>query len=80
MPTFWVTNHLRAIDPAYRRRFDYVLHLDMPPASVRRRVIDEHTADSDLPERWREGAARHPEMAPAVVERAAKVGPWCLRC
>jgi transitional endoplasmic reticulum ATPase len=74
VPTFWVTNHLRAIDPAYRRRFDYVLHLDMPPASVRRRVIDTHAVALDLPEDWLEGAARHPDMAPAVVERAAKVG------
>jgi SpoVK/Ycf46/Vps4 family AAA+-type ATPase len=74
VPTFWVTNHLRAIDPAYRRRFDYVLHLDMPPASVRRRVIAGHTEALDLPESWIDGAARHPDMAPAVVERAAKVG------
>ncbi len=28
VPTFWVTNHLRAIDPAYRRRFDYILYMD----------------------------------------------------
>jgi SpoVK/Ycf46/Vps4 family AAA+-type ATPase len=74
VPTFWVTNHLRAIDPAYRRRFDYVLHLDMPPASVRRRVIAGHTETLDLPENWIDGASRHPDMAPAVVERAAKVG------
>ena len=74
VPTFWVTNQLRTIDPAYRRRFDYVLHLDMPPESVRRRVIDDHTADLPLTEGWRAGVARHQGMAPAVVERAAKVG------
>ena len=74
VPTFWVTNHLRAIDPAYRRRFDYVLHLDMPPASVRRRVIGAHADALDLPEAWLDGAARHSDLAPAVVERAAKVG------
>ncbi len=74
VPTFWVTNHLREIDPAYRRRFDYVLHLDIPPASVRRRVIDAHAVALNLPEEWLAGASRHPDMAPAVVERAAKVG------
>lgn len=74
VPTFWVTNHLRAIDPAYRRRFDFVLHLDMPPASVRRRVIDAHTQALGLSDEWLEKAAGHPDMAPAVVERAAKVG------
>lgn len=74
VPTFWVTNHLRAIDPAYRRRFDYVLHLDMPPASVRRRVIKEHTEALDVPESWVAATASHADLAPAVVERAAKVG------
>jgi transitional endoplasmic reticulum ATPase len=74
VPTFWVTNHLRTIDPAYRRRFDYVLQMDMPPTSVRRRVVDDHTADLHLTECWRAGVARHQGLAPAVVERAAKVG------
>ena len=72
--TIWITNHLGAMDPAYRRRFDYVLHLDVPPASVRRRLIDQHTRGLDLGEGWREGAARHPDMVPAIVERASKVG------
>lgn len=74
VPTFWVTNHLGTIDPAYRRRFDYVLHMEMPPTSVRRRVVDDHTADLQLTECWRAGVARHQGLVPAVVERAAKVG------
>ncbi|WP_201495700.1 AAA family ATPase [Rubrivivax sp. A210] len=73
VPTFWVTNHLHAIDPAYRRRFDYVLHLDVPPTSVRLRVVEHHTAGLGLSRQWREDAAGHPDMAPAVVARAAKV-------
>jgi transitional endoplasmic reticulum ATPase len=74
VPTFWVTNHLRDIDPAYRRRFDLVLHFDVPPASVRRRVIDRHLADLAVSEAWRVRLARHDGVVPAVVERAAKVG------
>jgi SpoVK/Ycf46/Vps4 family AAA+-type ATPase len=74
VPSFWVTNHLHAIDPAYLRRFDYVLHLDMPPASVRLRVVEHHTAAlTALSQQWREDAAGHADMAPAVVARAAKV-------
>jgi SpoVK/Ycf46/Vps4 family AAA+-type ATPase len=74
VPTFWITNHLGDIDPAYRRRFDFVLHLDVPPASVRRRVIDRHFADLAVPETWRSRLARHDDAVPAVVERAARVG------
>ncbi len=73
VPTFWVTNHLQAIDPAYRRRFDLVIHVDVPPASVRRRLIDEHTSSLDLPLNWREEVSAHADMSPAVVARASKV-------
>lgn len=74
VPTFWVTNHIGSIDPAHLRRFDFVLHMDIPPASVRRAVIDHHADELSLPEPWRARAARHADMAPAVVERAARVG------
>ena len=73
VPTFWVTNHLGAIDPAYRRRFDYVLHMDMPPASVRRRVIDRHVGSLPISAAWKDRAAEHPDLAPAVVERAVRM-------
>lgn len=74
VPTFWVTNHLDSIDPAFRRRFDLVLHFDVPPSAVRRQMIDQHLADLDVPEAWRSRLARHDDVVPAIVERAAKVG------
>lgn len=74
VPTFWVTNSLSTIDRAYRRRFDYVLHMDIPPPSVRRRVIDQHLGALPVAEAWRQTAASHANMPPAVVERAVKVG------
>jgi len=71
--TIWITNHLDAIDPAYLRRFDYILHMDVPPKAVRRRLIDLHTQNLDLAVGWREKAAEHPSLVPAIVQRAAKV-------
>ena len=73
VPTFWVTNHLHDIDPAYRRRFDLVIHVDVPPASVRKRLLDEHTAMLDLPVNWRQQVSAHADMSPAVVARASRV-------
>lgn len=73
VPTFWVTNHLGAIDRAYRRRFDFVVHLDVPPRSVRKRLLDRIAAPLELDERWREEAASHPALVPAVIERAVRV-------
>jgi len=74
VPTFWVSNEIESIDPAYRRRFDYVLHLDIPPTSVRRELIDTLTCELPLTKRWRDQVADHRDMAPAIVERAVKVG------
>ena len=74
VPTFWVTNHLGDIDPAYRRRFDLALHFEVPPAVVRRRLIDRYLGDLAVPEAWRARLARHDSVVPAVVERATKVG------
>jgi len=74
VPTFWVSNEIDSIDPAYRRRFDYVLHLDVPPTSVRRELVDTLACELPLTKRWRDQVADHRDMAPAIVERAVKVG------
>jgi AAA+ superfamily predicted ATPase len=73
VPSFWITNSLEGIDAAYLRRFDLVLEMDIPPASVRRRLVDRHVADFDVPEPWRERVAEHVGLAPAVLARAARV-------
>lgn len=73
IPTFWITNDLSAIDVAYVRRFDYVLHLDAPPPRVRRRQLDRMLGQLELSEPWRETAASHPALVPAVVDRAVRV-------
>jgi len=60
VPTFWLTNDLRGLDLAYRRRFDYVLELEVPPLSVRRRMLERHLLANALPlsSTWIERAAR----------------------
>lgn len=73
VPTFWITNHLQSMDRAYRRRFDLVLHVDVPPKSVRQHILSEHTRDLDLSPHWRSNAASHAALTPAIIERAVRV-------
>ncbi len=73
VPAFWITNSIESIDMAYRRRFDIVLRVDVPPIAVRRRIVHAHTQDIALDDRWREAVARHHRMTPAIVSRAARV-------
>lgn len=73
VPTFWITNRLEALDKAYRRRFDYVLRMETPPRSVRLRILQRHVDRLPISRQWREEAANHPSLGPALVGRAARV-------
>jgi len=73
VPAFWISNNIRVIDRAYLRRFDYVLEMKVPPRSVRSRILDEYLQDLPVSEAWKRRMAEHEELAPGVVERAAKI-------
>lgn len=73
VPTFWLANHVKLVDPAFIRRFDYVIELNAPPRSVRLRVLDNYLADLPVSTAWKQQIAEHDELVPAVIERAAKV-------
>jgi len=73
VPVVWVTNCLEHIDPAYRRRFDYVLRMDHPPSSVRRRVLERELQSLPVSESFRERVACHPGVSVATLRRAVRV-------
>jgi len=72
-PAFWVTNRLHILDEAFVRRFDLVLHLDNPPRSVRRRMLDEHLGKLPLSDQQKDRLAEHEGLSPAIIAKAAKV-------
>lgn len=72
IPTFWITNSIRAIDPAMIRRFDLVLEIPTPPATERRKIVDA-SFDGKLSERAAQRLVEAPGLAPAVLRRAGKV-------
>lgn len=81
LPTLWLSNSLyvsdmgfvRSLDPAYLRRFDFVLKVDIPPRSVRRRILENHLAEVPVESGWVSRMAEHDQLPPAVVQRAARV-------
>ena len=80
VPAIWITNNVQALDPAYRRRFDYSLHVKTPPRSVRLQIAQHHLAaiavcggtDSG-DQAWLEDLAECPDLTPGQMQRAAKV-------
>jgi transitional endoplasmic reticulum ATPase len=73
VPTFWLSNHVNQIDPAYLRRFDQVLELPVPPRAVRREMLQSALGDLPLTEQTLDHLAGNERLTPADIERARKV-------
>ncbi len=73
VPTFWVCNDTDQIDPAFLRRFDYTLKLRAPGRRARRRILEKYVGHLPVREHWLDYTAEHEHLAPAHIERAAKV-------
>lgn len=72
-PTFWITNDLDGIDPAFRRRFDFVLELTPPPPAVRERIAAHYLAPLGMDDPvLRSRLAAHDRLTPGLIARAAK--------
>lgn len=74
VPTVWVTNQVHCLDPAFVRRFDYTLCVDVPPRSVRRQIVDGYFRDLPVSETFCAGLSGFEELPPGVVARAARLG------
>ncbi|MBS0461434.1 MAG: AAA family ATPase, partial [Proteobacteria bacterium] len=73
VPAFWACNQIGGLDPAFVRRFDLVVEFRMPGRAVRRRMIDRYFRRGDISEACAERLSAIPVLAPAQVERAARV-------
>lgn len=73
VPTFWVANAVHHIDPAFLRRFDYILEMHIPPRAVRRRILEKYLDDLPVNKKWVERQSEDARLSPALTERAVKV-------
>lgn len=72
VPTLWVTNNIQCMDPAFIRRFDISLEVDIPPPEKRKKIVARHC------EQWIDAKglaqlAGCEAAAPAIITRASKV-------
>lgn len=71
-PTLWLGNSIASVDPAFIRRFDWVVELPIPPRAQREQIF-RNTCGTLLTERSIKRLAASEELAPAVVTRAVQV-------
>lgn len=72
VPTFWISNSVSCIDPAYTRRFDYVIEMPVPPRRQRERII-KTVCNGLVPIKGIARLAESEKIAPAVIARVASV-------
>ena len=73
VPAFWISNQVDHIDPAYLRRFDFVLEMDTPPRSVRLQIIENSFQNLNVSQSWMKALAEHKCITPALITRVAEV-------
>lgn len=72
IPTIWISNRSRGIDPAFIRRFDLQFEMPIPSKSVREKILT-HYSNGLLSAQAIGRFAKHDRISPAVVERAIGV-------
>jgi transitional endoplasmic reticulum ATPase len=73
VPTIWISNATNQVDPAYLRRFDYSIKMDIPPRAVRERIMHTLTRDLAITDQLRDALAANTALSPAIMQRAIKV-------
>lgn len=73
VPTLWLTNSVESIDPAYLRRFQYIVELRGGTRATRSRSFAKHLADLPVSQVCIRALAENEALAPAVVANAAAV-------
>jgi transitional endoplasmic reticulum ATPase len=72
VPALWLSNTIDGIDPAFLRRFDMVIEMPVPPRKQHERIVRQACAGV-LDDTAIRRVASSPQLAPAVVSRAADV-------
>lgn len=72
VPTFWLTNDVGSLDPAFVRRFDLVVEFPVPPRRQREKILRQ-ACPNGLGEAHVRAMAQSEHLAPAVITRAARV-------
>ena len=71
-PTLWIANVINEMHPAFKRRFDMIIKMPVPPKRQRQKIIRASCSDL-LSESDIERISSAESLAPAVVTRATAV-------
>jgi hypothetical protein len=73
VPTIWICNRIRQIEPAYRRRFDVALRMHVLPLATRRKLIASKLHRHQLSAPLQEMLASLPQLLPYHLDKLDKL-------
>ena len=77
VPTIWITNTVRSLDPAARRRFLMPIEFRTPPERVRRQIAERILKDTDISNSVIDEIVDDVAMTPALPANARRVARLC---
>lgn len=73
VPAIWIGNRVSHVDPAFLRRFDYVIELGPPPRVARERMLRAGLEGLTFSDAWLDRKADDRSLSPGVVTKIARV-------
>jgi AAA+ superfamily predicted ATPase len=73
IPAIWISNQIRGLDPAYRRRFSYELEFSTPPAAMREAMLRQHLEGLPVDPAWATSLAQANRLTPGQIQRASRI-------
>lgn len=71
-PIFWLSNSIRTLDPAFVRRFDFVIELPVPPKLQLEKILQREAGGLLSPQAI-DRLSRIDHLSPAIINRASCV-------
>jgi SpoVK/Ycf46/Vps4 family AAA+-type ATPase len=73
VPTIWTANDVSWVDPAHLRRFTCVLEVPTPPASVRRRLLENEIGRHGVRAAWMNNMSREEAVTPGEIAQLGMI-------
>ena len=71
-PVFWISNEIDSLDPAFSRRFDFIIEVPIPPKIQREKILQKQVGKLISPDLIKHFSEVE-DLAPAVITRARDV-------
>ena len=75
-PVIWISNNISAVDPAFLRRFDFIVEIEGTGGDRQADKLKQTLSELPVARTWVSEVARKPWMTPALARNLAEVGRY----